>query len=215
MIDKYRLASDLLSIDAVRLRPAEPFKYASGLRGPIYCDNRLIISFPLIRRRFTEALKDLVDQKVFQVVAATATAAIPHGAWLSDILAKPLIYVRGANKSHGGGKRIEGAFDYGQKVVLVEDLVTSGMSSISAVQALRAEGLKVEEVISIFQYGLPDTKQKFDEIGVNFSSVLSLDTLLEVSIIDGYITQKDVDLIRLWQQDPIAWNKNFDEDVPQ
>ena len=177
VMDKASLAADFLSTQAVKLNPDDPFLYASGMRGPIYCDNRLIISYPLIRRRFTKAMHELSQRLTFQVVGATATAGIPHGAWLAESLNLPMLYVRGSNKAHGNCNRVEGAFKPEQRVLLVEDLVTTGMSSLSAVEALRSEGLEVNCVISLFQYGLPGVKQRFEDAGVHLKSVLTLDQL--------------------------------------
>lgn len=212
MIDKAGLASDLLSIKAVRLQPHDPFVYASGIRGPIYCDNRLIISYPLIRRRFTKALKQLSENLSFQLIAATATAAIPHGAWLADALDMPLIYVRGESKGHGAGKRVEGAFKAEQKVLLVEDLVTTGMSSLSAVNALRSEDLRVEQVISLFQYGLPEVNAQFVRQGVTLNSVLTLSELLYEGKLSGYLTEAEVNAVKQWQIDPLKWHKSLNQD---
>lgn len=208
-MDKTSLALDFLSTQAVQLNPDSPYLYASGLRGPIYCDNRLLMSYPIIRRRFTRALRELSGKIPFQLIGATATAGIPHGAWLAESLNLPLIYVRGASKRHGSGKRVEGAFRSNDRVLLIEDLVTTGMSSLSAVEALRLEGLRVDTVISLFQYGLPGVNERFNEAGLKLYSVLTLDELLdEASKIDTLSTSQ-VSTVKAWQKNPVQWNDRF------
>ena len=208
-MDKASLAADFLSTQAVKLNPDDPFLYASGMRGPIYCDNRLIISYPLIRRRFTKAMHELSQRLTFQVVAATATAGIPHGAWLAESLNLPMLYVRGANKTHGNCNRVEGAFKPNQRVLLVEDLVTTGMSSLSAVEALRLEGLEVNCVISLFQYGLPGVNQRFEDAGVLLKSVLTLDELLDEAETMGSLDRTQVLAVKKWQSNPTQWNQSL------
>tara|TARA_B100000674_G_scaffold489917_1_gene504716 strand:+ start:1550 stop:2188 length:639 start_codon:yes stop_codon:yes gene_type:complete len=208
-MDKASLAADFLSTQAVKLNPDDPFLYASGMRGPIYCDNRLIISYPLIRRRFTKAMHELSQRLTFQVVAATATAGIPHGAWLAESLNLPLLYVRGSNKTHGSCNRVEGAFKPDQRVLLIEDLVTTGMSSLSAVEALRSEGLEVTCVISLFQYGLPGVNQRFEDAGVHLQSVLTLDELLDEAETMGSLDRTQVLAIKKWQSNPTQWNQSL------
>ena len=179
------------------------------MRGPIYCDNRLIISYPLIRRRFTKAMHELSQRLTFQVVAATATAGIPHGAWLAESLNLPMLYVRGVNKAHGNCNRVEGAFKPEQRVLLVEDLVTTGMSSLSAVEALRSEGLEVNCVISLFQYGLPGVKQRFEDADVHLKSVLTLDELLDEAETMGSLDRTQVLAVKKWQSNPTQWNESL------
>ena len=208
-MDKTSLALDFLSTQAVQLNPESPFVYASGLRGPIYCDNRLLMSYPIIRRRFTKALHELSGKTPFQLVGATATAGIPHGAWLAESLNLPLIYVRGASKSHGSGKRVEGAFKPNDRVLLIEDLVTTGMSSLSAVEALRVEGLRVDTVISLFQYGLPGVRERFNEAAIKLFSVLTLDELLDEASNVGTLSTSQVLTVKAWQENPVQWNDRF------
>ena len=208
-MDKTSLALDFLSTKAVKLNPESPYLYASGMHGPIYCDNRLLMSYPIIRRRFTKALRVLSQKITFQIVGATATAGIPHGAWLAESLNLPLIYVRGASKSHGSRKRVEGAFQSYDKVLLIEDLVTTGMSSLSAVEALRLEGLKVDTVISLFQYGLPEVQNRFNDANVELYSVLTLDELLDEAAKIGSLNNSQISAIKTWQKNPVEWNEIF------
>tara|TARA_Y100000589_G_scaffold201448_1_gene190097 strand:+ start:517 stop:1155 length:639 start_codon:yes stop_codon:yes gene_type:complete len=208
-MDKASLAADLLSTQAIKLNPEDPFLYASGMRGPIYCDNRLIISYPLIRRRFTRAMHELSQKITFQVIAATATAGIPHGAWLAESFNVPMVYVRGSSKTHGNCKQVEGAFKPNQRVLLVEDLVTTGKSSLMAVEALRAEGLEVHYVISLFQYGLPGVDKRFEAADVYLKSVLTLDELLNEAHKMGRLDSNQIMAVKKWQHNPIQWNESL------
>ena len=164
------------------------------------------MSYPIIRRRFIKAMQELAAGKTFQVIAATATAGIPHGAWLAEIFNLPLVYVRGASKSHGSCKRVEGAFKFNDKVLLIEDLVTTGMSSLSAVEALRLEGLKVDSVVSLFQYGLTGVNERFEAAGLQLSSVLTLDELLHEALSMGTLNTTQVSIVKNWQSNPVQWN---------
>ena len=150
-----RLASDLLRIGAVKLSPEAPFTWASGLRSPVYCDNRLTIGHPEVRRRITDGFVEIIRTAGLQpeVIAGTATAGIPHAAWLADRLGLPMVYVRSKAKGHGTSSRIEGPVDPGRRVLLVEDLVSTGGSSVTALEALREAGFEVRDVLAIYTYG--------------------------------------------------------------
>ena len=160
---KHIIAEKLLEINAVALKPNDPFTWTSGLRSPIYCDNRLTLSYPAVRREIAEGLQTLILENFpeAEVIAGTATAGIPHAAWVSELLKEPMCYVRSNAKGHGKGNQIEGKVEKGQKVVVVEDLISTGGSVITAVQALREAGCEVLGVVSIFTYGLEKGKEAF------------------------------------------------------
>ena len=175
---KKLIAEKLLSIHAVALKPNEPFTWTSGLRSPIYCDNRLTLSYPEVRREIAKGLQSLIQENYpgAEIIAGTATAGIPHAAWVSELLNLPMCYVRSSAKGHGKGNQIEGKVEKGQKVVVVEDLISTGGSVITAVQALREAGCEVLGVVSIFTYGLEKGKEAFaqEEISVNRLLILLL-----------------------------------------
>lgn len=196
---RHEVARLLLQLGAVSISVDQPFRYASGKSGPIYCDNRLIISYPEERQRVVGYLVDKLDAEVgrdaFDVVAGTATAGIPYAAWVADRLGKPMIYVRGAAKDHGRGQRIEGRLLPGQRVVVVEDLVTTGGSSLSTVEAIRPAGVVVA-CAAIFTYELPVAQRSFAEQGVRLLALTDLSALMEVAISDGYLKAEQRDLVR-------------------
>lgn len=185
------IAGLLLRLGAVSINVEQPFRYASGIVSPIYCDNRLIISHPAERGQVVDRLVERLDAEVgraaFDVVAGTATAGIPWAAWVADRLGKPMIYVRGAAKEHGRGQRIEGHLLPGQRTVVVEDLVTTGGSSLSTVEAIREAGGSVEACLAIFTYELPTTRQSFEARGVRLLALTGLSALLEVAAAEGYL----------------------------
>ncbi len=173
----------LVAIGAVEVRtdPATWFTWASGERAPIYCDNRIVISFPEARARIAADLADSIRRSYpdAEVIAGTATAGIPHAAWVADLLQLPMVYVRGSAKEHGKGKRVEGRALRGERVALVEDAVSFGGSSLAAVEALGAEGGKVVGVQAIFEYGFPKAKQRFAAAGVTLHSLTNFEALVE------------------------------------
>ena len=164
---KKKIAANLLSIGAVSLQPETPFTWASGIKSPIYCDNRLTLGYPEIRKNIATGLVQLIEEKfgTVDVIAGTATAGIPHAAWTSDLMNLPMVYVRSSAKGHGKGNQIEGPITAGQKVVVVEDLISTGGSVITCVEALREACCEVVGVVSIFTYNLPAAVEKFEEIG--------------------------------------------------
>lgn len=203
------IASDLLKIGAVRLSSDDPFTWTSGLRSPIYCDNRLTIGYPEVRGRIAGGFASLLEREGIRadVIAGTATAGIPHAAWLADRLSLPLVYVRSRPKGHGAGRQIEGPFVAGQRVVLVEDLVSTGGSSVSAVHALRDAGLDVVLVLAIFSYELPAASEAFTSNDVRFRSLTSLGTLLDAARANGAIDDEAHASILEWKIDPQAWSE--------
>jgi orotate phosphoribosyltransferase len=208
---KHLIAERLLEIEAVALQPNNPFTWASGLRSPIYCDNRLTLSYPSVRKEIANGLKQLIEENFagVEVIAGTATAGIPHAAWVSDLLDLPMCYVRSKPKGHGKGNQIEGRVTEGQKVVVVEDLISTGGSVITAVEALREAGCEVLGVVSIFTYQLAKGEEMLKEAGVTAFSLTDFTTLSEVAEQKGYIQEADRETLSAWRVDPAEWGKQF------
>ena len=188
------IARHLLSIGAVFLRPDEPFVWASGIKSPIYCDNRLILTAPEARNEVEQAIADTVRREYpeAQVLMGTATAGIAHAAIAAHLLGLPMGYVRSGSKDHGRRNQIEGKLTPGERVVVIEDLISTGGSVLDTVAALRAAGAEVLGVISIFTYGMAKGRQRLAEAGVKCVSLTDLDTIAQVGVQQGYITQGDV-----------------------
>ena len=201
----------LLNIGAVSLSPNAPFTWASGIKSPIYCDNRLILSYPEARKVIEEALADLVKREFpeAQAVLGTATAGIPHASYISWILEMPSGFIRSKAKDHGKNKRIEGAFKEGEKVVVVEDLFSTGGSSIDAAKACEAEGLDVVGIISIFSYELKAAEENFAASGFKHASLATFPELAEVAVARGDLSEDEKDRLNQWRKDPYdeSWYK--------
>ncbi|MDR4946323.1 orotate phosphoribosyltransferase [Neobacillus cucumis] len=210
---KHLIAEKLLEINAVALKPEEPFTWTSGLRSPIYCDNRLTLSYPEVRKAIASGLKQLIQDHFpgTEVVAGTATAGIPHAAWVSDLMDLPMCYVRSKAKGHGKGNQIEGKAEAGQKVVVVEDLISTGGSVVTAVNALKEAGCEVLGVVSIFTYGLEKGKQVFEEEKITSFSLTDFSTLIEVAIDKGYVSAENQESLLEWSKDTAAWSQKFVE----
>ena len=198
------IARHLLSIGAVFLRPDEPFVWASGIKSPIYCDNRLILTAPEARNEVEQAIADTVRREYpeAQVLMGTATAGIAHAAIAAHLLGLPMGYVRSGSKDHGRKNQIEGKLTPGEKVVVIEDLISTGGSVLDTVAALRAAGAEVLGVISIFTYGMAKGRQRQAEAGVKCVSLTDLDTIAQVGVQQGYITQGDVARLLAFRDDP-------------
>lgn len=209
---KHTIAEKLLEINAVALKPNEPFTWTSGLRSPIYCDNRLTLSYPAVRRIIAVGLKDLILEHFpeTEVVAGTATAGIPHAAWVSDLLDLPMVYVRSKAKEHGKGNQIEGKVEKGQKVVVVEDLISTGGSVITAVEALREAGCEVLGAVSIFTYGLEKGKELLDQAGIQTFSLTDFTSLVEKAVQIGYVGEADKNSLQAWSKNPGEWSKKWE-----
>lgn len=201
---KHEVARSLLSIEAVFLRPQEPFTWASGIKSPIYCDNRLILTAPEARNEVEQAIADTVRREYpeAQVLMGTATAGIAHAAIAAHLLGLPMGYVRSGSKDHGRKNQIEGKLTPGEKVVVIEDLISTGGSVLDTVAALRAAGAEVLGVISIFTYGMAKGRQRLAEAGVKCVSLTDLDTIAQVGVQQGYITQGDVARLLAFRDDP-------------
>ncbi|MEA0554369.1 orotate phosphoribosyltransferase [Lysinibacillus irui] len=194
------IAHAMLNVGAVELNPTELFTWASGIKSPIYCDTRLTISDPIIRKQLANGLAAVIKENfgATEIVAGTATAGIPHAAWVSDILELPMVYVRSKAKEHGRGNQIEGKYAAGQKVVVVEDIVSTGGSSITAVEALRAAGCEVLGVVCVYTYNLPRAEQAFDEAGIQYVSLTNFDYLIEAANESGTIKEEDIPFLKEW-----------------
>lgn len=204
-----KLAAGLLRIGAVLLRPDEPFTWASGWHSPIYCDNRRILSDPDLRSMVAEAFAGKVSELYpeAEIVAGVATGAIAHGALAADRLGKPFVYVRPKPKDHGTGSQIEGSLPEGAKVVVIEDLVSTGMSSLAAVEALRKAGAEVLGMVAIFTYGFDIAAQRFEEAGVRLDTLSNYGALIEEATAEGIVGQAESGLLREWREDPAGWGR--------
>lgn len=202
------IAAALLRLGAVCLAPQRPFTWASGLKSPIYCDNRLIISTVEERRQVIAGFRAMAEALPVRpdVIAGTATAGIPHAAWLAEALSLPMIYIRGSEKKHGKQNLIEGRLEAGAKVVVIEDLVSTGGSSIAAVEALRERGGEVLAVLAIFQYGMALAAENFGRAGVPLHTLSDLASLLEEAVASGALSEADRAAVEDWRRDPVAWS---------
>jgi orotate phosphoribosyltransferase len=200
------VARNLLQIRAVKLSPREPFTWASGLLSPIYCDNRVALSHPEVRTFLKKSLAEKsADFGVFDVVAGVATAGIPHGALLADVLGLPFIYVRSGAKDHGRRNQIEGELQAGQRVLVIEDLISTGGSCLTAVDALRDAGAEVVGVLAIFQYGFDKAAQAFAAKGIPFETLTNYDALVQEAARSGYVSQEDLQTLSKWRENPDGW----------
>jgi orotate phosphoribosyltransferase len=204
-----KLASGLLRIGAVLLRPDEPFTWASGWRSPIYCDNRRILSDPELRSMVAEAFASKVAELYpeAEVLAGVATGAIAHGVLVADRMCKPFVYVRPKPKDHGTGSQIEGKLPEGAKVVVIEDLISTGMSSLAAVDALRKAGADVLGMVAIFTYGFDLASERFEEAGVPLVTLSNYGSLIDVATSAGLVKASDTEVLQRWREDPAGWNK--------
>lgn len=202
-------ASKLLDIKAIKLQPNDPFTWASGWKSPFYCDNRKTLSFPELRNFVKLQLVHTVMQHFPQAeaVAGVATGAIAQGALVADELNMPFVYVRSKAKDHGMGNLIEGELPAGAKVVVVEDLISTGGSSLKAVEALRAAGYEVVGMVASYTYGFPVAAKAFADAGVELQTLTDYDHVVEQALATGYITEADVELLHEWRKDPANWKK--------
>ena len=196
-----KLAKELLAIQAVALRPNDYFTWTSGIKSPIYCDNRITMSYPSIRREIAAGMVEVIKEKyqAVEVIAGTATAGIPHAAWVSELLDLPMIYVRDSAKKHGKTNQIEGRVLEGQKVVIIEDLISTGLSSLKVAKALREAGAEVLGVVAIFSYELKKAQDAFEEAGVEYITLTNYPVLVEEAVAIDYIHQDDVEKLLEWR----------------
>lgn len=196
------VAKSLLDIAAIKLQPNDPFTWASGIKSPIYTDNRKTISFPDARRIIIDGLAALIKEQYpnVEVIGGVATAGIPHAAWVAEKLDLPMIYVRSKPKDHGTGKQIEGVLAAGQKVVLIDDLISTGGSVLGAVKATKAAGGEVLGVAAIFSYELPAATMNFAQAATPFSSLTNFSSLIQVAQQTGEITADELTMIANWHR---------------
>jgi len=208
MTNEKATAEKLLQINAIKLSPQAPFTWASGWKSPIYCDNRKVLSFPIIRDFIKSELCSIVFEQFPQaeMLAGVATAGIAWGAMVADQLKLPYIYVRPKPKAHGLGNQVEGFYEKGTKVVVVEDLVSTGKSSLEVVEVLRNEGVEVTGMVSIFTYGFDVAKQAFSAAGVPYISLTNYTTLISLAVENGLVTSEEQHTLLNWRQDPANWN---------
>lgn len=204
-----QIADSLLDIGAVALRPHQPFTWTSGIQSPIYCDNRLTMSYPEIRDLIAESFAALICSTYpeAEVIAGTATAGIPHAAFASQKLGLPMAYIRDKAKGHGKENQIEGLIKPGQKVVVIEDLISTGGSSIKAAQAVRDAGAEPLAVLAIFSYQLDKAAQAFAAAGLPLQTLSNYTALVDVAVKRGDIQPEDLELLRSWRQDPASFGK--------
>jgi orotate phosphoribosyltransferase len=202
------IASKLLEIEAIRLQPTKPFTWASGWKSPIYCDNRLSLSYPEVRTYIKECLADVVKNHfaTAESIAGVATAGIPQGALLADALDLPFIYVRSSPKGHGMENMIEGKVTPGQKVVVVEDLISTGGSSLKAVADLKAAGFDVLGMVAIFTYGFEVARLNFENAGVRLICLSDYSAMLPQALANDYIDDNTLASLVEWRKDPASWN---------
>ncbi|TAH26341.1 MAG: orotate phosphoribosyltransferase [Cytophagales bacterium] len=203
------VAFSLLNISAVRLSPSSPFKWASGWNSPIYCDNRLTLSFPEVRTLIKNSLINNIKKEFPQVeaIAGVATAGIPQASLIANDMGLPLIYVRPKHKEHGMGNQIEGLVVPKQKVVVIEDLISTGGSSLKAVEALQNTGIEVLGMVAIFTYGFEIAAENFRKSGVKLITLSDYSTLIQVGLSSNFIQKEDIDSLENWRNNPAEWTK--------
>lgn len=201
-----QIAKLLLELKAVALNTEQPFRYTSGLLSPIYCDNRLIISDPQKRNIIIDAFLELID-KDCDAIAGVATAGIPHAAWIADRLNKPMVYVRDKAKAHGKQNQIEGRLPKNSRVVVIEDLISTGQSSIAASDALREAGATVNTCLAIFTYDFAASKQAFEAANIKLKTLSNFNELIKVALTEKYIDAAQQAILLDWNKDPKSWRK--------
>jgi len=207
MTDAKAVAEKLLQVNAVKLNPENPFTWASGWKSPIYCDNRRILSFPFTRDYIKSELCNVVFEKFpeAELLAGVATAGIAWGAMVADQLKLPYVYVRPKPKEHGLGNQIEGFYESGQKVVVIEDLVSTGKSSLQVVDVLKDAGLEIAGMVSIFTYGFPMATEMFEKAGVKYHPLTDYPTIIQLATEKGIISSEQQEILLKWRNDPAGW----------
>ena len=207
MTDAKIVAEKLLQANAVKLNPKEPFTWASGWKSPIYCDNRKILSFPFIRDYIKSEMCNVIFEKFpdAELLAGVATAGIAWGAMAADQLKLPFVYVRPKPKEHGMGNQIEGYYEKGQKTVVIEDLVSTGKSSLQTVDAMKAAGLEIAGMVSIFTYDFPLAAERFNKAAVTYYPLTNYPTLIELALEKGIVGKNEETVLLKWRDDPANW----------
>ncbi len=206
---KQRLAEYLLQIKAIQLNTQNPFTWASGWKSPVYCDNRKLLSYPDVREFVRDGLVMLVNEYFPQAdyIAGVATAGIPHAALIANDLHLPMVYVRSKPKEHGTGQMIEGDLRHGSRVVVVEDTISTGMSSLKAVNDLRDAGAEVIGMVAIYKYGFDIAQKRFEDAGVVLKTLTNYNILIQVAAETGAISKEEMETLNAWRKDPENWNK--------
>lgn len=204
-----QIAASLLEIEAVALRPEEPFTWTSGIKSPIYCDNRLTMSYPEVRDLIAESFATIIKEQYpdAEVIAGTATAGIPHAAFVSQKLGLPMAYIRDKAKGHGKENQIEGRIAPGQKVIVIEDLISTGGSSLKAALAVKDAGAKPLAVLAIFSYQFEKAAAAFEEAGIPLQTLSNYTALIELAVSQGKIQSTDLERLHAWRQDPTSYGK--------
>ena len=204
-----KVAEFLLQIKAIKLQASNPFTWASGWKSPIYCDNRVTLSYPPVRTYIRQRLSELIHDQfsTVDVIAGVATAGIPQGVLVAQELGLPFVYVRSAAKDHGMNNLIEGEIQAGQRVVVVEDLISTGKSSLKAVDALRNAGAEVVGMVSIFTYGFDVATENFKQANCVLHSLSNYNDLIDQALLSGSISEKDVEELKAWREDPSHWGQ--------
>jgi orotate phosphoribosyltransferase len=204
-----RTAELLMQIKAIKLDPNHPFQWASGWISPIYCDNRRILSFPAVRNYVRQEIVRIINDEMGSVdlIAGVATGGIAIGALVAQELGLPFAYIRAEAKGHGMGRRIEGVAESGQSVIVIEDLISTGKSSLAAVEALREEGCRIKGMVAIFSYGFEEAINKFEESKVSLYTLTDYETLIQYASENGYIRATDLELLAQWSKNPAGWSK--------
>ena len=199
----------LLQINAIKLNPKNPFTWASGWKSPIYCDNRIILSYPKIRKLICDFLASLIDQNIkdYDLIAGVATGAIGVGMLVANKLDKPFIYVRSDRKKHGRKNNIEGFYKKDQKVVVIEDLISTGKSSLDACDSLISENLKIKSLVSIFNYNFDISEENFKSKKIEYFSLCSYNYLIDYALENNFFSNSEIDELRKWRNDPLNWNR--------
>ncbi|MDR1567677.1 MAG: orotate phosphoribosyltransferase [Streptococcaceae bacterium] len=204
---KELIAKDLLEIQAVFLSPKEPFTWASGIKSPIYTDNRITISYPKVRRQIAEGFAKLIREKFpeVEVIAGAATGGVPHAAWVAELLELPMVYIRSKPKDHGKGNQIEGRIKPGQKMVIIEDLISTGGSVIETAKAAKREGAEVLGVAAIFTYELKRGIDNFAAANIPFETLSNYSTLIEIAKEIGYVDEEELTLLKRFKENQATW----------
>ncbi|MBI4038072.1 orotate phosphoribosyltransferase [Candidatus Daviesbacteria bacterium] len=212
-----RVAKILLEIKAVTLSPQKPYKFVSGMLSPIYTDNRLLMGYPLKRKEITVYMAHLIHELGLypEIIAGTSTAGIPPAAWLAELLNLPMVYVRSEKKDHGQGKQVEGLLKKGSSVLLIEDLISTGQSSLQAVNAIRQEGGKINSCLAFFDYGFKDTSKKYQKQKVNLYTLTTFDCLVKMACRMEMLTPQEEVMVLKWREEPWQWTKKVGSKQPK
>jgi orotate phosphoribosyltransferase len=209
--DALKVAEFLLQIKAIELRPSQPFTWASGLRSPIYCDNRKTLSYPEIRTFLRQRFVDIIEREFGSpdVIAGVATGGIALGALVAEEMGLPFVYVRSEAKKHGLGNQVEGVLSEGQSVVVIEDLISTGSSSLNAVRALRECNVNIKGMVAIFTYGFDRARVNFEKENCRLFTLCDYPTMIEQAARSGYVGNNQLETLLGWKQNPEAWSESF------